>query len=176
MQTEKKETEQSDDVVKREDYNKVVESFNSLKAEKEQLDKKMKESELNKEKEAQKAEWLKEKEEIQKQMEELKKNLVEKKEDIKVSKSVVNEQKQDETPADFHKLLDEQFPTKAKKPEEFGSAISRYAYYKNPATKAFSHQQLGRGMSLHATAQRVSPDIVPQTAYGKTDIIIKKQI
>lgn len=184
MSEEKNDNQQSSDVVNREDYNKVVESSNSLKTENEKL-----KSELNKVQETKKVEqekkateeekkeWQNEAAEIKKQIEDLKKAAEQKKE-TKVSKGVVptNQTEQQEQPnKEIKQMLDKHIPDRKVNPEKFGSMIHRYAHYKNAATREYTHEQLGMGLSLHAGLQRANPSLIKGYAKPtRDDIVLSK--
>ena len=164
-----------EDTVKREDYNKIVESHNSLKAEKEKLENDMK----AKNESDQKAVWEKEKADLIKQNEDLKK-IAEEKKDAKVSKGIVQDQKKDapQEVGDIKKMLDEKLPDREKNPEKFGSAIARYGHYKSATTKKYDDEQLGMALSLHANAQHVNPEIVrgaKDNLPGTANIVLNKK-
>jgi len=156
------------DSVKRDDYNKVVESHNSIKAEKEKIEKELQEMKENIEKKSvedtEKKAWEKEKEEMQTQIEELKTVK-------KGSKAVENtEEAGNEKKMDTQKIkaqIDEAIPTEGIRDPSLMTPLERYAYYKNPATKRASSQLVGRALSL---AQ--SSGISPYAKRSTDDIIV----
>ena len=159
MPDKKKKSDDKPDDVKREDYNKIVESHNSLKAEKEKLEKQIKEykdksekEESNKLEEEKKA-WEKEKEEKDKQIEELKKKA---EENTKVAKGVVSkeeEEKKEVNPDSFKEQLNKQLPEPEKDPNRFASNLARYGWYKNPTTKQYTEDHIAKGLALDAELQ-----------------------
>lgn len=163
----------SADMIAREDYNKIVESHNSMKVEKERL-----ESELRSLKSKEPAEeklrkeWESEMSGVKKQMEELVKKVEEKKDTTKVSKGLVQDRI---SPTNEVKtMLDEKIPDRKINPEKFGSKISRFAHYKSGMTKSYTDEQLGMGLSLHAGALKVAPDIVSSYARSRADIKLRE--
>ncbi len=176
---ENNENDQPTDVVKREDYNKVVEAQNSAKVENEELKKKIEGLEEGKKVDEDKAEWQKEKEEIQKQMDELKKQVAEKKDATTVAKGIVTP-KVDETEQkveDPKVLLDKHLPDRKIAPEKFASRMAAYGHHKNPASKFYSSEQLGYAISLHASAQNVNPELLHNnTRRQSSDVIMGKKI
>lgn len=186
--SDKKDGQDKPDVVNREDYNKVVEAHNSLKAEKEKLDseiKQIKETETKNDKEADSKEaWEKEKADLLKRQEDLTKQVEEIKQGAnKVSKGIVppqklNEQGQPQEPManeGIKKELDEKLPADDFDPNRCGSNLQRYGHYKNPSTKRYTHEQLGMALSLHAGAQSANPGQVPSMAkQSKDDIMLRK--
>ena len=175
MSEEKTEAnDQSADVVKREDYNKITELANSRAVEIEELKKKIETKTEEKKIETEKNEWQKHNEEMKKQIEELK-SKVERKEQNTPRKGIVQtpgEVKIDEDPIDLLKKI---IPDRKLNPEQFGSRMSRYGHYKLASTKAYSDEQLGMGLSLHASAQHVTPGLLPREARAsKADLILKQ--
>jgi len=179
--TEKKQSETVEDKVEREDYNKIVENANSLKADKEALEKKLQEKEeeekvvkTNEEKET----WLKEKADMQKQMEDLKKKAEKVEDNEKVAKGKVatKEAQQPEeakTKDDIKAQIDDQLGKDDDfDPKKCASAIARYAHYKNPTTRKYTDEQLGKGLSLHAGAQVADNKLVDGFAKKNADDII----
>ena len=171
MSEEKKEGNESvamkaEDGVKRDDYNKVVESHNTIKLEKEKLQKEL--EDLKKETKA-KEEWAEEKSKMQSQINELK----EKKEN-KVAKGVINEETQPKNESsNFKELLDEQIPDAKVDPKKIASNIQRWAHYKSGTTKEYSNDQLGKAISLQATAHSQDPSLIPEYAKkNKGDITL----
>lgn len=175
MSEENKDNE-SNDVVKKEDYNKAIESRNSAIADKEKVEKELKEIKETKETEEkvneEKKSWEKEKEEKDSQIAELKTKMEEN--NTKVSKGVVQEPT--DTPQDNYNQtktkIDELIPDREKNPEKFASNFARWKHYSNPETKQYTSEQLGMGLSLAAGAQRVNPGHINEMALkrGREDI------
>ena len=170
---------QPTDTISRSEYNKIVESHNSMKLEKEKIENELKTIKETKSEDVNKmnvelAEWKSYKENIDNQLAELKK----KAEDNKpVAKGIVPTQAQaGDYPPEISKakaLLDRTFPERKANPERYGSAIQRYGYYKNGTTKAYTDEQLGMGLSLLASAQRLNPDMIaPELKKSSSDILI----
>lgn len=160
--------ENADDNVKMEEYNKVVEAHNQLKLEKEKIENEMKELKEQKERESKEEEtntlWEKEKENFSKQIEELNKKLQQTQELVNAKpnpKGIVQEPASTKT---VKQMIDEIVPDPQANPERFGSKIQKYGYYKSPRTKYYDNQQLGQILSLHGTATRVNPDLIPPEA------------
>src|SRR3990167_8967322 len=175
---EEKNDQQSADAVKREDYNKVVESHNSLKAENEEMKRKLDEiaskMKVNEEREL----WKKEADELKKSIEEIKKQAEEKKDTTKVAKGIVpTNQTSSEalTPESFKSLINTHIPERPKIPERFGSKIQSYGYYKNGTTRTYNNTQLGMVLSLHAAALAQNPHLVPAGARPMREDIILRQ-
>jgi len=177
MSEEKKADNTNDlDVVKKEDYNKVVEMHNSLKATAEKMANELKELKEKNVTKDEKASWEKEKEEIDKKLNELNRKI---EDNTKVAKSVIVEKKEEKTSTfekdKVKKMLDEKMPPSKFNPNKVASNLARYAHYKNPITKEFTNEQLGMALSLHAGVQRTSPDLMPTEAKrDKSDIIVNK--
>ena len=160
------------DVVKRDDYNKIVETHNSIKAEKEKLEKEMKEMKEKIEKknveEEQKNAWEKEKEEMKQQIEEIKKKKKgskaqetdKPKEEKQISEDKVKEQ--------INKVL----PTEGMRDPSIMTPFERYGYFKNPATRRTSSQLLGRALSLHAGAQKSGLNTSPYAKKSNDDVVV----
>lgn len=169
MAGEKKSNDQqSDDVVKRDDYNKVVESRNSLKSELEQKEKELAKFKEEKEEDKLKAEWQEELKKRDAQIEELKTKM-EKKESGTVAKGLVATPKKEEgTPSasesEAIKKLKELVPPLTKDPQNFASNLARFRYYKSPVTKPYNDEQIGMILNLHADATRTNPALVKNEA------------
>ena len=172
------ENKTENDVVKAEEYNKVVSAHNAVKLEKENLEKEiktMKEKEISSKNESEKMSWEKERLEKDAKIAELNKKV---EDNTKNPKGIVNDQRQQE-PANagkeqVKKMLDEVIPDDDFKPDKCGSRIARYGHYKNPATKRFNNTQMGMGLSLHKGAMAVNPELIPDAARASRDDIIVK--
>lgn len=183
---DEKKNDQPDDVVKKDDYNKMVEAHNTVKAEKEKIEKELGEIKQNAEAEdkkkvdEEKATWEKEKVDMNKTIEDLKKG---KEGDKADPKGIVNPLKEPPKPEgevstekEIKELLDKEIPDREKTPEKFGSNIKRYLYYKEPTTKQYTEEQLGMGLSLHAGDQNVNPrGISPHANKSSQDIVFNKK-
>ena len=179
MSEEKDADVKSADVVKKEDYNKVVESHNSLKSEKEKLEKELSElKEVQKKVEEKKEEedklaWEKEKEEKDKIIADLKAKV---EDNTVVKKGVVKEPTSTEATSDekIKEQLDKHIPEADTDPKKFASNIQRYGHYKSPTTKQYTEDQFGKGLSLDAGAQITNPSLINRFANkSKEDIILK---
>lgn len=163
------------DGVDRDDYNKVVESRNSLKLENEKLQEQIKQKQ-EQEKQTEEMKWKEENEKLKRQNEDLKKIAEEK--NTTVAKGIINEPPKEETPIiKVKKVLDEKLPDRKVNPEKFGSAIQRYGHYKSGTTKQYTDDQLGMGLSLHANAQKINPDLIGMAKDrlpGQDEIILRK--
>lgn len=173
MPEENKE-DKKDDVVKAEDYNKVVENANSLKVDKEKIEKELKELKEAQEAGAKKLEddkkaWEEEKKEKDKAMEDLKNKAEE-----KVSKGLVKEPKKTDLPATkIKETLDKEIPDDDFDPKRVGSNLARYGHYKNPTTKKYTDEQLGMGLDLNRGAKTMDPGSIPNEARtSKNDLVL----
>ncbi len=179
MSEEKKDPDvKSDDVVKKEDYNKVVESHNSMKSEKEKVEKELSDlKETQKKAEEKKVEdgkldWEKEKEEKDKIIADLKTKV---EDNTVVKKGVVKDPKTQEATTDekIKEQLDKHIPEGDTDPKKFASNIQRYGHYKSSTTKQYTDDQLGKGLSLDAGAQATNPNLVSRFANkSKEDLIL----
>lgn len=156
----------SDDVVPKEDYNKIVEAHNSMKTEMEEKEKAIKEfekkDEIRKVKYAEKKKWQKETEEKDKLKAELEAKKV--KDDTVKRKGIVQQ------PADpkgtemdaTKKILDERFPTEYKEGDpQLMSPLERLKYFKKPSTRIFNKEKFGELLSLQGSAQVSDPNSLP---------------
>ena len=159
MAENKEKNDKSDDVIAREDYNKVVEAHNSAKVELEKLQKELKtikDSDVNNKVNAEKNEWKQLGEGLKQEIEDLKKQVQQKQDETKVAKGIVPGQSnmnQSHTKnlsrEEIKAQLDEGIPTDQIKNVSNLSPIQRYGYYKSP-TRAYSNQVFGRALSLDA--------------------------
>jgi len=154
-------------------YNEIIEAHNSLKTKyekaetdlKELTEKKVEETKVSEDKITEQKEiWEKEKVELQKQKEDAEKQVEEfKNKDNTINpKGVVNPPTNEI--ADFRTKMDAVIPPPDAKVNNLVSKYGRIIHYKNPTTKQYSSQDLGKGLSLHATAQKANPDMVPPDA------------
>ena len=168
---------QSADVVSREEYNKIVEAHNSMKAEKEKIESSIKAKEAA---ESSKQEWQKVAEENKAALDELKSQVAEMK-DEKVSKGVVaqeNNQNKKMTSGvsreELIKQLQEAIPYNGIKNTQNMSPIQRYGYYKAP-TQGVSNQMLGMALSLDAGRYwSRQANVSPFARQGGDDVIVHR--
>jgi len=156
MSEEIKSTEKND-AVSMDEHNKIIGAHNTVKAENEELKKKLVEFENKNKVAEEKNEWQKVLAEQKKEMEELKKMVTEKQGETKVAKGIVQgvQQTQNIIPPkeEIIKSINQAIPTDSIKDVSNLSPIQRYGYYKAP-TKGFTNQILGRALSLDASRQR----------------------
>jgi len=157
------------------DENKIVAAHNivkaenaSLKVEKDKLEKELNEMREEKQEVEEKKDWKKEADDIKKELEEIKANAKKAEDDTVIRKGVVTEPQKPETEiATKDKIkseLDAVLPDRKVIPEKFASGMARYGHYKNPATKEFSHEDLGMAISLQASALAQNPGLIPHQA------------
>lgn len=160
--------DEKNDAVKMEEYNKIVGAHNEMKARYEKVENELRELKENKQTEekiqAERKVWETEKAELKKQQEEMNKKIEEisKRDNTVVSKGVINPPQNPND--DFKRKLDSIIPEPKVRTSRLLSARSRMMHYKSPVTKQYSKEELGKGLSLHATAQQVNPDMIPQEA------------
>ena len=166
------------DVVNREDYNKVVESHNSLKMELERKEREFSELKNKTRTEEEKKAWEQSYSEVNKKLEELTSKIDKKEDKNKVAKGIVADQTnygQEEKQQQIKSLLDKHIPTPKRAADSFASNFARFQYYKSPMTKEYTSQQIGMGLSLHAGAIAQNPSLVPSFARReRSDIIVNK--
>jgi hypothetical protein len=168
--------EAKNDAVKAEEYNKVVEAHNSMKIEKEKIERELndmkRKDEVKTAIDGEKQKWDKEKAEMIKQQEDLKKQAENK---TAVAKGVVNPNTIPDEIGDFKNKLDKVIPEAKNNPDRIVSAIGRYKHFKSPSSRFFTKQEFGYGIAAHAVAQRINPNLISEEAKASSgDIIIKK--
>ena len=163
------------DVVKREDYNKLVESTNSLKIEKEKMENELKklkgDSERKEIEDRERAKWDEEFKKRDEAINELKKKV--EANQVPVRKGVVPTNIVPQTPQEEPiELLNKILPNRKKVPEKFASNLARYGYYKSPSTKEYTDEQFGMALSLKASAFKLDPSMIPsESRKSREDII-----
>lgn len=152
-------------VVSMEEHNKIVGAANTAKAEVEELKKTTEELKKNLEEakkmnqeQTEKSKWEEELKKKDAQIEELKNRQEVKTE--KVAKGIVQAQEPEQPKLDPKEELNKILPEPKVDPDKFGSAISRLAYFKNPATRNYNDEQIGMMFDLHGSAQMNNPQIV----------------
>lgn len=172
------ENNEKTDAVSMEEHNKVIGSANTAKAENEDLKKQIEELKKGKEVTEEKKEWQVEMEKRDTQIAELQKQAQEKKDTTVVAKGVVTPRTEETKEVeDIKPLLDKAIPDRERNPEQFGSRMSRYGYYNNPTSKAYSNEQLAYAISLHADVQNTDSNFLnKQTKKQKDDIILGNKI
>ena len=163
------------DVVKREDYNKLVEATNSLKIEKEKIESELKrlkgESERKEIEDRERAKWDEELKKRDEAINELKKKI--EASQVPVRKGVVPTSNPSQIIQDEPiTLLKKVLPDRKKVPEKFASNLARYGYYKSPSTKEYTDEQFGMALSLKASAFKLDPSMIPgESRKSREDII-----
>jgi len=151
------------DVVDRKDYNKIVESRNSLKADLETKEKTLKEMQ---EKEAkrkmlseEKKKWKEEMKKKDEQIAELSKKTAE---DNSVNKKgIVQEPETKPNTVTTKQMLDERYPNLKVDPANL-SPIERMKFFKTPTTRVANSQKFGELLALQASAQETEPHSLPE--------------